>query len=126
MRADKVCHSRQIGIVSNPNSQEGAYNCTRALEDKACAPSFYYDGHNGLLGRGVKDVRGGEKLKSNVAKWEKGQTVTVLLDLDVGKMTFWLEKNKLGSMDVKKGPTYYPAFCTCTHLGRVDFRLISS
>ncbi len=115
---------RAVGIVTE-------YNCTNngtkvCLEySKEVGKSYYYYYYSG---GGVFKAEGGNRtqLVSNCGNWEKGKTVTIFLDCQEAKVTFWRDEKKLGTLIIEKGVKYYPAMCECNCKGKTDYVLITS
>ncbi len=93
------------------------------MHDKECGRGYYYSFQDGKSL--VTSIDGSiTKLKTNVGTWRKGMTVTVLLDCDEWKMSFWLNGNKMGTISIEKSKVYYPSMCFCG-CGS-DYELLSS
>ncbi len=84
--------------------------------------SYFYYGSGTSLGQYVNGTAN-HSLVSNIPKWKKGETVTVLLDCDRWKLAFWNEETKLGVIDILPNVTYYPGFYTLSN-AQSEFKLM--
>ncbi len=124
IRGNMVHCGSEAGIVT-------VYNCTnngttnRFMNSKEVGKSYYYHGRNGGI---LRKGEGGSStnLVSNCGAWEKGKTVTIFLDCQEAKVTFWRDQKKLGTLEIEKGVKYYPAMCECCCKGGSDYVLITS
>ncbi len=73
--------------------------------------SYYYYGQGGTLCIG-KDGKQKEVVK-DCGAWAKGNTVTIFLDCDESKITFWRDEKKLGTLEIDRNVKYYPAMAGC-------------
>ncbi len=109
VRGNKTDCRRQVGVVTNYNC---ANNRTDAyMNSKDVGKSYYYYGRDSPS---LCSATGGNETKvQKCNEWKSGQTVTILLDLEEGKISFWGNENKLGTLSIEKNLKYYPALCTC-------------
>ncbi len=111
-----------LGVVTNPKcTSKGKGASGRYLHNtKEVGISYQYFGNGGSIKKydGI-DVT----VKSGITTWEKeGEAVTVLLDCDNWKMTWWLGEKKLATIEIEKNKKYYPAFSE--NVGQAtDYRL---
>ncbi len=90
------------GIGETPNSNY-------FLDSPCTGLTYYYYGSNGYLGKG-ENGRYGSKV-SNLNAWKMNETIKVTLDLINYKITWYRDGKKMGTLDVEKGYTYFPAIC---------------
>ncbi len=62
----------------------------------------------------------------NCGAWEKGNVVTIFLDCDEAKVTFWRDEKKLGTLEIDQNAKYYPALEECCCNGKSDYVLINA
>ncbi len=123
IRGDKVDCWKAAGIVTK-------YDCTNNkdqswyLNSKEVGTSYYYRGSGSNLNKGEN---GKVIVKvSSCGGWATGQTITLFLDCEEGKLTFWMDKKKLGTLQIVKNAKYYPAMCFCHCRDANDYFLITS
>ncbi len=94
------------------------------MHSKEAGNSYYYYGYSD--GKALCSATGGSETKvQKCSEWKNGDTITLFLDCEDGKITFWRNKERLGTLEIEKGTRYYPAMCECHCKGNVDHVLIT-
>ncbi len=107
-------------VLTNPNGQRETH--VHIYGNSYKGNSYVYFSNNECLGQYVNGIHKWA-LVDNIPPWEKGETVTILLDCDRWKLGFWNGETKLGVIDILPNLTYYPGFETYSH-PQNEFKLI--
>ncbi len=96
------------------------------MGSKGTGISYFYQGYSdGKLRKKTEEGKEEETAVGNCGKWEAGNTVTIFLDCDSHKITFWKDSQRMGTMHIAKDVTYYPAMCECHCTNASDYVLIT-
>ncbi len=93
------------------------------MDNKESGLTYYYYGINANLSKGLNGKYG--PILQNVTSWQMGETASVTLDMENHEITWFKDKKKLGTLEIEKDKTYYPAISLVGGNGknRQEFKL---
>ncbi len=110
---------KQIGVTTSTKQElHGGYYLT----NRSGGGITYAYGPNNISE--YKDSKLFKDHHTNVGPWKDGETVTVVLDFERGKIIFWKDEKKMGDVTIKKGEKYHPAIGCCSCQTN-DYQLIT-